>query len=280
MKRLLILAAALASGPALADSAPVSPPLVVYAAGSTTGALGAMLKRYSAESGQPVELRTGPAGLMRERIEAGDTVDLFVSANTAHPERLHASGKAGPVALFARNRLCVTAQREVGLTAANLLDRLLDPKVRIGTSTPGADPGGDYAQRLFEKADTVRPGATAALKGKARQVVGGRIETAPAAPVSAREAMAGRGVDVSIGYCSSRSTTPDTSVDKVEVPPELAIHPAYGMAILTTSGDPAREAAAGQLAMFLLSPAAQAMLAPYGFLPAVAADAGPEGAGE
>lgn len=72
--------------------------------------------------------------------------------------------------------------------------------------------------QLFEKADQVRPGATAALKAKARQVVGCKIEPAPAKVASQREAMHGRGTDVSIGYCSSRTTTPDTSVVKVELP--------------------------------------------------------------
>lgn len=245
----------------------IQPPLSVYAAGSTTGALGAMLRRYTAATGQEVALQTGPAGLMRGRIEAGDRVDLFVSADMAHPQRLGREGKAGATMLFARNRICVTAVPEVGLTPANLLDRLLDPKVRIGTSTPGADPGGDYAQAFFEKAGRVRPGATARLKAKARPVVGGRIgEPVAAGAGDARATMAARGVDVSIGYCSSRDTVPDASVARVALPPELAIRANYGMAVVTTSNDVSRQTAAGRLARFLLSPPAQAMLPAYGFL--------------
>jgi ABC-type molybdate transport system substrate-binding protein len=265
---LALLLTGAAPGP---SAEPIQPPLTVYAAGSTTGALGAMLQRYTAETGQTVTLRTGPAGLMREKIEQGDPVDLFVSANMAHPQHLTASHRAGPTVVFARNTLCVSALHEVGLTRANLLDRLLDPKVRIGTSTPKADPGGDYAMELFDKAGSVRPGATALLKAKARPVVGGSIEpprAADAPKTSARDGMLQRHIDVSIGYCSARETTPDTSVDKVALPPALAIRARYGMAILTTSHDAKREAAAGQLAMYLLSPAAQALLVPYGFLPA------------
>ena len=270
MRRGLAVALALFSASTIrAAEGQVEPPLMVYAAGSTTGVLSAMLKRYEQETGRKVDLRTGPAGLMRERIEAGDKVDLFVSANMAHPEKLHAEDKGSAVTVFARNRLCVTAQHEVGLTSANLLDKLLDPKVRIGTSTPGADPGGDYAQLFFERADTVRPGATAALKAKARQVVGSQIETAPAKPMTGREGMSERGVDVSIGYCSSRTTSADPSVDKVEIPEKLAIHADYGLTILTTSLDDRREAAAGQLAIYLLTPNVQALLPAYGFEPSV-----------
>ena len=266
MSRFAALAAlALASSGTAA--APL-PPLTVYAAGSATGVLGAILDRYSAETGETVTLQTGPAGLMREKIEAGDKVDLFVSANIEHPETLHAAGKASATVVFATNRLCVSAKHAVGMTRANMLTRLLDPKVSIGTSTPKADPGGDYAQTLFEKADSVKPGATKTLKAKARAVVGGKLETGPAKPMTAAESLDAQGVDVSVGYCSSRKTAPDTSVDKVEVPPSLAIRADYGMAIITTSGDVEREAAAGRLALYLLSAPAQAILPSYGFVPA------------
>jgi ABC-type molybdate transport system substrate-binding protein len=51
----------------------------------------------------------------------------------------------------------------VGLTTANFLDRLIDPAVKLGTSTPKADPSGDYAWAMFRRADAVRPGATRSL---------------------------------------------------------------------------------------------------------------------
>jgi len=267
----LIALALIAAAPARAEDAPE---ITVYAAGSTTGALTEILDRYMRETGRRVRLRTGPAGLLRERIEAGDAVDLFVSANLAHPERLRAAGKAGPVAVFARNRLCVTGRRALKLTPRNLLARLLDPRVRIGTSTPGADPGGDYAQALFSRADALRPGATATLRAKARAIVGGKLEPATPAPRTALEGLDAAGVDVTIGYCSARTPVPDRSVDKVPVPDELAVPIDYGLTILTTAHDAAREAAAGQLAVYLLSPAAQSSLPAFGFLPAVVVRAG------
>jgi molybdenum ABC transporter molybdate-binding protein len=268
MKRLHVLsfAAVLLAGSA-ASAQTVPGPLVVYSAGSMTGALGAMLKRYTAETGQQTDLHTGPAGLMRERIEAGDAVDLFVSANMAHPQKLTAEGKATTTVVFARNRICVSALPEVGLTSANMLDKLLDPKINIGTSTPKADPGGDYAWELFDKAGTVRPGADAILKAKARQLVGGRIETAaPKETGTARDSMVKHGVNVSIGYCSGHETTRDMSVDRVELPENLKIRVDYGMTVLL-SRDLARREAAERLALFLMSPAAQAMMTPYGFMP-------------
>jgi molybdate transport system substrate-binding protein len=50
---------------------------------------------------------------MRERIEAGDKVDIFTSADIGHAAKLVADGKASVMAMFARNDLCLPA-----LTAA------------------------------------------------------------------------------------------------------------------------------------------------------------------
>lgn len=245
------------------------PPLIVYGAGSTTGVLGEMLKRYEAETGQPVRLETGPAGLMLERIEGGAPADLFVSANMAHPQRLSREGKATATVVFAHNRLCVSARPDVGLTSANLLDKLLDPAIAIGTSTPLADPGGDYALDLFDKADRIRPGAGAVLRAKAQQLVGGTIDPGgPPEKATAKYFLLAHKVDVFTGYCSARSKAADPDLDKIELPPELALRIDYGMAVLTRSPEPARRDAAVRLALWLLSPAAQSMLAAYGFTPA------------
>jgi molybdate transport system substrate-binding protein len=267
------VAALLGADAAHAQTAADAPPLVVYSAGSMVGALGAMLDRYTAETGRKTDLHTGPAGLMLGRIEAGDAVDVFVSANMAHPKSLTAEHKSTSTVVFARNRICVTARPDVGLTSGNLLDTLLDPKIRIGTSTPKADPGGDYAWALFDKAGTVRPGADAILKAKARQIAGGSILPAPpksAAPApesTALEGLVKQQVDVSIGYCSGHSAKRDSSVTQVSLPPNLALPVDYGMTVLTTSADPARREAADRLALYLMSPEAQAMMKPYGFIP-------------
>jgi ABC-type molybdate transport system substrate-binding protein len=265
--------AVLFAGAAQAQAPSATPPLVVYSAGSMVGALGAMLDRYTAETGRKTELHTGPAGLMLGRIEAGDKVDVFVSANMEHPQTLTAEHKSTATIVFARNRICVSARPEVGLTSANLLDKMLDPKVRIGTSTPKADPGGDYAWALFDKAGTVRPGAAETLKAKARQVAGGSIEppapksAAPKAPSTALDSLVKEGIDVTIGYCSGHTTQQDTSVTRVQLPPNLAFPVNYGLTVLTTSGDAARQEAADRLGFYLMSPQAQAMMIPYGFIP-------------
>lgn len=52
----------------------------------------------------------GPAGLLRERIEAGEACDFFASANLAHPQALLETGQALRVAPFTTNRLCLSVR--------------------------------------------------------------------------------------------------------------------------------------------------------------------------
>jgi ABC-type molybdate transport system substrate-binding protein len=133
-------------------------PLRVFAAGSTRGALAAIAEDYTKATGQRIEFTFGPAGLLLNRIRKEGGADVYVSANMVHPQRLFEEGTGTRPVIFARNRLCVTGRAELGLTQENLLDKLLEPSIKIGTSTPGADPGGDYAWLLFDRAEAVRAG--------------------------------------------------------------------------------------------------------------------------
>ncbi|RAS35883.1 molybdate ABC transporter substrate-binding protein [Paraburkholderia bryophila] len=267
LRTLLSSVLAISAGLAMAQQTPAAP-LTIYTAGSMSGALGAITRQYTSETGQPIELVSGPAGMLLDKIEHSAKADLFVSANMAHPQRLTAEGKAAPTVVFARNRLCVEARPDVGLTTGNLLDKLLDPNVRIGTSTPKSDPGGDYAWALFAKAGTVRPGATQTLEAKAQQLVGGAVAPqVPAGQDPGKYFMTTRRIDVFIGYCSSHEPTPDTTLTQVELPAELAIAADYGMTVLESRQNAASRDAAYRLALYLMSPAAQDVLTRYGFTP-------------
>lgn len=251
----------------VAQSASAEEPITVYSAGSMGGALSAIASLYTAETGQKVNVVTGPAGLLLEKIEGDARADIFISANMAHPQRLTAERQAASTIIFARNRVCVEARPDVGLTSDNLLEKLLDPAVKIGTSTPKADPGGDYAWMLFAKADTVHSGAKEILEAKAQQLVGGRAAPdAPAGQNPVKYFMATRRVDVFIGYCSSHETKRDESLTQVELPSNLAISADYGMTVLDGPQNVSTHDAAYRFAMYLMSPKAQTVLPRYGFV--------------
>ena len=164
MRKSLVLGAivALAMTPASAEE------VSLFAAGSLKAALSEVAEDYTAAFGTPVTASFGPSGLMRERIEAGELAHIFASANMRHPRTLEGAGKGGPVALFARNRLCGLARPDVTVSTETLLEVMLSDDVRLGTSTPKADPSGDYAFKLFDKS-----GHADTLKAKALQLTGG-----------------------------------------------------------------------------------------------------------
>ena len=270
-----LLALATIAGPYRAEAQEPAAPLRVYAAGSTRGVLAAIAEDYTKATGQRFELTFGPAGLLLNRIQKEGGADIYVSANMEHPQRLFAEGAGILPVIFARNRLCVTSRADLGLTQATLLDKLLEPSTKIGTSTPGADPGGDYAWQFFDRAETVRAGAKKALIKNARQLVGGPTSPKlPAGETAVHYYFTRHQADVFIGYCSSHTKIgaetekpSDLPLTRIEVPQPLAMPINYGLTVIKSIKEATRREAAYRFALYLMSPEAQRRLPEYGFLP-------------
>jgi molybdate transport system substrate-binding protein len=260
--RWLIIPFALA-GLALASGTAMAADLGFYAAGSLKAALTDVADAYQEQYGVAVAPTFAASGLLRQRIEQGKAPDVFASANMAHPQALVDAGWGGAVALFARNQLCALAQPGLEASTATLLDTLLDNAVRVGTSTPKADPSGDYAWELFEKAEGLRPGAFATLDAKALQLTGGpESEKPPEGRNTYAWVMEQDRADLFLTYCTNavlaQKEVPDLQI--VALPEELSVGADYGL-VMRKDAPPQ----AWQLALFILSPQGQAILAGYGF---------------
>lgn len=245
----------------------------LYAAGSLRPAMLKIGDAFTRDTGAKVIGTFGASGLLRERIEKGEPAEVFASADVGHPTALMAAGRAGPVVVFARNRLCALARRGLDVNSDSLLDRLLDPAVKLGTSTPKADPSGDYAWALFGKAEALRPGSSAKLAAKALQLVG-RPDT-PAPPpggsLYAEFLQTGR-ADIFLTYCTNAREAAQevASLRIVTIPDALAVGADYGLTVLNgASGTGYR------FALYVLSPAGQRILADRGFMPVTLPGAGP-----
>jgi len=238
-------------------------PVRVLAAGSLRTAMSETATAFAGSAGLRVEANFGPSGVLRERIEKGEAADLFASADMGNPLALARAGKSGPVVLFARNRLCALVRPGLAVGSETLLATMLDPAIKLGTSTPKADPAGDYTWAMFAKADAVRAGSRAALEAKALQLMGGPSSAQPPAgvDVGAWHLREGR-ADIFIEYCSAaaafKSALPDAAV--VALPAALAIGADYGLTLLPTGS---RNAAS--FALFILSQDGQRILARNGF---------------
>ncbi len=237
--------------------------LRLYAAGSLKAALSEIAAAYEKAYQTKVEMKFGASGTLKDAIEAGENPDIFTSANMEHPTALAAKGWGGPVVAFTRNKLCALTQSEVEVTPANLLDILVDERFRLGTSTPKADPSGDYAWQLFDKADKVRNGSRKILSGKALQLTGGPDSAkAPEGRNQYGWVMSEKKADVFLTYCTNavlaQKEVPGLKI--VKILEELSVGAEYGLVVSNKAS-----AEGWRFGMFILSPEGQNILDKYGF---------------
>jgi len=247
----------------MTGSAMAEETVLLHAAGSLRGALTEVAKGFEAAGGPKVQAKFGPSGQLKNEIAAGTAAEVFASANMEHPQALASEKRSGPVVLFARNRLCALARPGLEVTSASLLARMLDPLVKLGTSTPKADPSGDYAWEVFQRAETINPGAFAALEKKALQLTGG--PSSPPAP-QGRSVYGGiiaqGAADVFLTYCTNAQAAKQENPAQqiVQLPDELSVGADYGLTVVNGASP-----SAYKLALFILSVEGQRTLAKHGF---------------
>lgn len=254
---LITLAILATTGPAMSET------VQLYAAGSLRLALTDVAKAYESASGNKVEAKWGASGLLKNEIAAGAKTDLFASANMEHPKALHDAGKSGAVVLFTRNRLCALAKPGLTVDTAKLLDRMLDPGVKLGSSTPKADPSGDYAFEVFAKAEALKPGARAALEKKALLLVGAADSAVPPSGRTAYGWHVAEGrADIFLTYCTNalaaQKENPTQQI--VALPEQLSVGADYGLTVMK-GAPPAAQA----FAQFIVSPDGQKIMTGHGF---------------
>ncbi len=240
-------------------------PLVVFAAGSLRASLSELAVQFERSGGGGLSLTFGASGLLRDRIAKGADADVFASANMTHPESLALRGWSDPPVAFVRNRLCALTRPSVAINSDNVLDVLLDMKIRIGTSTPGADPSGDYAWQVFRRAEAQRPGTFAVLTAKARQLTGGPNSPPPPANQNVYAALVVNGAaDVFLTYRTNAALAiaEQPGLRMVDLPDELAVDATYG--VIARRDAPA---AAAAFVHFLRAAPGQRVFARYGFDP-------------
>jgi molybdate transport system substrate-binding protein len=265
----LMLAAAIGvSGCAQPPTLSAPEAFTVFAAGSLRAPITQAAQAFErAHPGTRVTLVFGASGLLRDRILAGERADVFASANMAHPQSLgEARGYRG-TRPFARNALCALVRPGLVVTPNTLVTTMLDPAVKLGISTPKADPSGDYAFELFERVERsgAAPAGTAkALASKALQLTGGRSSPLPPAGRNVYGVLVASGqADVFLTYCTNAvvARTEQPGLQMVEIPSTINVSAEYGLAVGV-----AAPAAARRFADDLVSGAGQTALRNAGFL--------------
>jgi len=251
----------------MASSAQADAEVRVYAAGSLRAALTEVAQAFELnEAGVRVVFTFGASGLLKDRLAAGERADVFASANMVHPQSLASAGMPGPVQRLTRNAMCALVAPTMDVTPDTLVDRLLDPATKVGTSTPKADPSGDYAWMVFERIEQQgRRGAFKQLSDKALQLTGGPNSPPPPAGRNVYAELVAQGrADVFITYCTNATVAraEQPSLRAVAVPAAINVSADYGVAPVRGAGPHAQ-----RFIDYPLGPSAQAILVRSGFAP-------------
>jgi molybdenum ABC transporter molybdate-binding protein len=241
--------------------------VTLYAAGSLKAELSEVASAYEAASGHTVTTKFGPSGFLKDELARGAKADVFASANMIHPKALHEAGKSGPVMRFARNTLCALVRPGLPVTTDDLLERMLDPNVKLATSTPKTDPSGDYAFEVFAKADKQKTGARGTLEKKALLLTGAKDSASPPAGRIVYGWHLSEGhADIFLTYrtnaLAAQKQYPGQQL--VKLPDALTVGADYGLTVI--GGAPP---AAAEFIEFVLSPNGQKILTDFGFAPGI-----------
>ncbi len=239
---------------AVGNAGPVS--LTVFAAASLKAALERATTAYrAAHPGVHITVSTGSSAALETQIEQGAPADLFLSADTANPQRLVDHGLApGPPRVFARNVLVVIvpAANPAGIRSAADLARPGVKVVAAGDSVPITK----YAVRLVANL-AAQPGYPPAFAaGYAGNVVSREDDVA--AVVGKIELGEG---DAAIVYATDAKTA--SGILPIQVPTAANVSATYAGVVVRTSHD----AAAASAFLDWLAGSGQQVLASFGFLP-------------
>ncbi|MFO3719998.1 molybdate ABC transporter substrate-binding protein [Staphylococcus felis] len=121
--------------------------ITVSAAASLTDVTKALEKAFKKDNpNTKIEFNYGGSGALREQIEKGAPVDVFMSANTKDVDALKDDGKIEKTYDYARNKL-VLIQKE-GQNITNVND--LSPNDKLAIGEVESVPAGRYAKTYLE----------------------------------------------------------------------------------------------------------------------------------
>ena len=190
----------------------------------------------------------GGSNALATQIEQGAPADLFASANTSLPAKLHARGLVERPLPFTRNALVVVVPASNPGRIASVRD-LARPGVSVDVANASVPVGG-YTQKVLQRL------------GLAKQVNANVVSRETDVRSVLTKVALGQ-ADAGFVYATDARTVPG-DVTVIKVPAWAQPKVMYAMAVVTKSPN---QAAAQAFVKKILSKAGQATFAKYGFLP-------------
>jgi molybdate transport system substrate-binding protein len=251
-----LLAAACTTGSA-APAAGGSIELQVYGAASLKPALDRIVDAYgSSRPGVTLTVSTDSSTALATKIEQGAPADVFLSADTANPQRLVGDGlAAGPMVVFAGNELTIIVPKANPAGIASPVD-IARPGVKVVAAARGV-PIQTYTARWVAEVAALPAYRPDFAAGYAANVVSREDNVgAVVAKIALDEG------DAAVVYVTDARAS--GGVATIEIPADQNVSASYGGVVVKAS--PHVDAATAFLD-WLKGPDGQAILATFGFLP-------------
>jgi molybdate transport system substrate-binding protein len=133
---------------------PAQAELTIAAAADLQFAFTDLARLFEEQTGHKVTLVFGSTGQLSQQIENGAPYDLIAAANIEYIRQLAAKNLVleDSIALYARGRIVLAANRQVGIPLTDLKD-LLDPQIKhIAIANPEHAPYGAAAKQALQAA--------------------------------------------------------------------------------------------------------------------------------
>jgi molybdate transport system substrate-binding protein len=232
--------------------------LTVYGAASLTAVLAEVKAAYhAANPGTTLTISTDSSSALETKIEQGAPVDVFLSADTANPQKLVDEGLAvGDLTRFAGNLLTVIvpAGNPAGIRTPADLARTGVKVIAAGDTVPITR----YANQLVANL-ALQPGYPADMVAKYTANIVSKQDNVSG--VVAQIAL-GEG-DAGIVYVTDARTSADVAT--IPVPAAANVPATYAGVVVEGS---ANVAAAQAFMAWLAGPGGQSILSSFGFVPA------------
>lgn len=229
----------------------------IFGAASLKAALDKVKVAYEAASpGTHITIATDSSAALETQIEQGAPADVFLSADTANPQKLVDGGFAtGDAVVFARNKLTIIVPtgNPGGLTTPADLAKSGVRIIAAGDEVPITK----YAKKLIENLAAAAPDATAFTATCTANIVT-KVENVKAIVAQIE---LGQG-DAGIVYLTDAMAS--TKIETIDVPADVNVPATYAGVVVKRS---TITAAAQAFLAWFAGADGQAILATLGFLP-------------
>lgn len=205
----------------------------ILAPGSMLRILPKLLAEFFPQDLPELDLKFGPSGSLRAKIESGHSCSLFISATSLHTDALVNNQVLKSGDILGLNPTVLLHQCSLDITEDSALNWILDRRYSLGMSTTGLDPSADEYEILTNIAN-IMGNHSEPLKARTRVITGGR-ET-PNAPLGRNQygwIMETQNVDLLLTFQSNaiEAIEDNPTLRLCNLPKSVRVTGHYGIAI-------------------------------------------------